>query len=383
MSNIATRTLEFLVCGFNCIASTMFEHLERKKTLQSPTEQSRLLENVPAVIADVYEPTPESNPTCDSPVPGDGQQVSGFYCVTEEENSRDAQISPSEKDQTVSVPKEPQQGPTPDSEPKQAKEKECEDLKIEVIAIPDDYKEEDSKAGRRVSENETWCMRGPEGALHKSIPLSVFRLWSERSRCLSEFKVWREDECEEDAIPLPEALSIASRKNHSDPDSSSEPTQTILHTLPVKNDVNCDEGSPESNPPCDAPVPSDGQQEEENSRSVPKEPQQGPTPDSEPKQAKEKECEDLKIEVIAIPSDDEEEVSKAGRRVSTNDELENGTCCMRGPEGELHKSIPLSVFRLWSERSRCWSEFKVWREDECEEDAIPLPEALSITSRKM
>ncbi|GFP80465.1 zinc finger CCCH domain-containing protein 44 [Phtheirospermum japonicum] len=145
-------TVEYLQQKVNDVHKDMTNlHLERKKKLQSPTEQSRLLENVPTVIAEVYEPdrdsegakndvksdegSPESINPCNSPVPNDGQQDDK---EPEEENSRDGQISPSEKDQTVSVPKEPQQGPTSDCEPKQAKEKECEDLKIEVIAIPSD-----------------------------------------------------------------------------------------------------------------------------------------------------------------------------------------------------------------------------------------------------
>ncbi|GER29238.1 zinc finger CCCH domain-containing protein [Striga asiatica] len=36
--------------------STLFEYLDRRKILQSPAEQSRLLENVPTVMRDAYEP---------------------------------------------------------------------------------------------------------------------------------------------------------------------------------------------------------------------------------------------------------------------------------------------------------------------------------------
>ncbi|KAL3620794.1 hypothetical protein CASFOL_035706 [Castilleja foliolosa] len=114
------------------------------------------------------------------------------------------------------------------------------------------------------------------------------------------------------------------------------------------------------------------------------EPQQGPTtPDSELKHGKAKEFEESKVEVIPIPSDDDEEDGKACRRVPTNDEdeLENETWCMRGPDGVLHKSVPLCVLRRWKECCP-YAKFKVWRKDQREEDAIPLSEALIIAASK-
>ncbi|KAK6139530.1 hypothetical protein DH2020_026730 [Rehmannia glutinosa] len=80
--------MAFLVCDFNYNVSTLFEYLEKRKILQSPSGQARLLENVPTVIPDISEPdsnsggirndiksgegSPQSILPCDSSVPSDG-----------------------------------------------------------------------------------------------------------------------------------------------------------------------------------------------------------------------------------------------------------------------------------------------------------------------
>ncbi|KAL3620795.1 hypothetical protein CASFOL_035707 [Castilleja foliolosa] len=104
------------------------------------------------------------------------------------------------------------------------------------------------------------------------------------------------------------------------------------------------------------------------------EPQQGPKPDSEPDHSKAKMCEDSKIEVIEIPSDEDEDDNKIGRfSANHDDELENGTWCMKGREGKVHTSIPLCVLRRWNESyPHAAYEFMVWRDHEDEEKAIPL-----------
>lgn len=42
-----------MIVTLTFIASTLFEYLDRRKKLQTPSEQSRLLENVPTVIPDL------------------------------------------------------------------------------------------------------------------------------------------------------------------------------------------------------------------------------------------------------------------------------------------------------------------------------------------
>lgn len=43
------------ICDLNYIVSTLYEYRERRKKLQTPSEKSKLLGNVPQVIPDVHE----------------------------------------------------------------------------------------------------------------------------------------------------------------------------------------------------------------------------------------------------------------------------------------------------------------------------------------
>lgn len=58
-------------------------------------------------------------------------------------------------------------------------------------------------------EVDRWCIRGPYDDHRDKCSLSLLRKWSERSRYASNFKVWRDDDNEENAIWLLEALSFA------------------------------------------------------------------------------------------------------------------------------------------------------------------------------
>ncbi|KAL6552273.1 hypothetical protein OROHE_007637 [Orobanche hederae] len=252
---------------FNYIVSTLFEYLERRKRLQNPLEVSRLLENVPTVIPDVYEPDCDSEGIkndigsdqgcsieailpCNSSVPS-GQQENK---ASEESTQHSRHTSPSETNQKIPerfASKEPQQWHAPNNKSEfkheqpfqcaapEAKRNTCsektpvdkpekakghEGSKIEMIDIPsegEDEGEDDDKASRRVianrksevdAEDEMWCVKGPNGERNKS-SLSVLKRWSESSVYASEFKIWKEDESEEDAIPLPEAIRVAFGEN--------------------------------------------------------------------------------------------------------------------------------------------------------------------------
>ncbi|KAL6545692.1 hypothetical protein OROGR_009566 [Orobanche gracilis] len=251
---------------FNYIVSKLYEYLERRKRLQNPLEVSRLLENVPTVTPDVYEPdcdsegikndmesdqgcSPEAILQCNSSVPNEQQENK----ASEENTQHSRHTSPSETKHKIpgkSASKESQQWQAPNNsefkheQPSQrtapeAKRNTCsektpvdkpekakvhEGSKIEMIDIPsesEDEGEDDGKASRRVianrkseidTEDEMWCVKGPNGERNKS-SLSVLRRWSESSVYASKFKIWKEDESEEDAIPLPEAIRVAFGEN--------------------------------------------------------------------------------------------------------------------------------------------------------------------------
>ncbi|KAK6159671.1 hypothetical protein DH2020_003052 [Rehmannia glutinosa] len=244
------HVMAFLVCDFNYNASTLFEYLEKRKILQSPSGQARLLENVPTVIPDIIEPDSNSGGSRNDIKSDEGSPQSILPCNSSEENTQHCHASPSERKQPISeksTSKQPQLGDTPDSEPehdninlrkllqlsakakrnrlevgesvtcsqqmhdKHAKTKGHEGSKIELIdLLSDDEDDNDSKASNDL-ENEKWCYRGPNGELGRS-SLSVLKLWSEKSRYAFEFKAWKEDQNEENVIPLREALRIALRK---------------------------------------------------------------------------------------------------------------------------------------------------------------------------
>lgn len=60
-------------------------------------------------------------------------------------------------------------------------------------------------------ESCVWLVSGPDGITKmKRYSLSVLKRWSVASNCALQFKVWKEGQSEEQAIPLGDALKLAS-----------------------------------------------------------------------------------------------------------------------------------------------------------------------------
>ncbi|KAL8061295.1 hypothetical protein ABFS82_02G077900 [Erythranthe guttata] len=234
----------------------LFEYLEKQKRLQTPSEQSRLLANVPTVIPDINEldsnsgdmendmenndmenvemenddmksdkSSPKSIPQCDSSVPGDRWQDNK---ASEDKAQHDNNASRSDKKQHMS-----QRFPS-DEEPLhnhdkitrsktlqfptvELKTKKFESVlmhsgkvhndapKIEVIELLSD--DESAISHNDDVADETWCVLGPDGDRDKCT-FSILKKWSS-TKYASEFKVWREGQNEEDAIWLREAVGIS------------------------------------------------------------------------------------------------------------------------------------------------------------------------------
>ncbi|KAK4438392.1 hypothetical protein Salat_0173500 [Sesamum alatum] len=90
-----------------------------------------------------------------------------------------------------------------------------------------------------------------------------------------------------------------------------------------------------------------------------------------------------KTEVIELLSDDENTNNGKVASVLDNqetDDPERQKWCIQGPYGEQDKCT-LSVLKRWSETSPYASKFKVWKEDQGEESAVWLPEAINAASR--
>lgn len=158
-------------------------------------------------------------------------------------------------------------------------------------------------------ESNIWCLRSPDGE-QKKYSLSVLKRWSKICVYASKYKVWKEDENEEDAVWLREMLlEQQTRSSHKASEAA----------------------------------------------------------------------------VTELLSDDE--ISNEGKAYNNNQEnqsitdLESKIWCLRSPDG-VQKKYSLSVLKRWSEISVYASKFKVWKEDENEEDAVWLHEVLSIALPK-
>lgn len=94
--------------------------------------------------------------------------------------------------------------------------------------------------------------------------------------------------------------------------------------------------------------------------------------------------ESTQIDVIDLLSDDENGNESKARSVPEDkkfDNLESKTWCIRGPNGEQEK-CSMSMLKRWSEISPYAFKFKVWKEEQKEEDAIWLGEAINFTFSK-
>ncbi|KAL0357230.1 UNVERIFIED_CONTAM: hypothetical protein Scaly_1408700 [Sesamum calycinum] len=251
-------------------------YLEKKKRLQTPSEQLRLLENVPTVIPDLSEldsntedimndmkmdeSAPKSILQYNQTIPSDRCQDNR----RSEEKTHHGHASSPERKQPLPVSERALtqllHGGTPNSALKhenltpgellqltseektnkseaeqsslksqdmhneQATRKTGQDTsKAEVIELLSDDDNADSSKITSVLDNQEtddperqkWCIQGPCGEQDKCT-LSVLKRWSETSPYASKFKVWKEDQSEENAVWLPEAINTAScsRKNN-------------------------------------------------------------------------------------------------------------------------------------------------------------------------
>ncbi|KAG8368903.1 hypothetical protein BUALT_Bualt15G0094900 [Buddleja alternifolia] len=169
----------------------IMNYLAKRRTLQSPSEQSKLLENVPRVIPDISElhsdiediktdvKSDEGSPTsilqCDNAVPG-----------TSEEKAQDSHASPQEN---IQCKKE------------QEDDENANDGKVNSVLL-DEKKLDDNLVGG------IWYISGPHIEKFKC-SLSLMKNWNDTNPHASEFKVWKVYQNEADAISLPDAINIA------------------------------------------------------------------------------------------------------------------------------------------------------------------------------
>lgn len=211
----------------------LFEYLEKRKLLQTPSEQSKLLTEVPKVIADALEPeaTPQeqiqedieelntsitiqkdvSHLTLDSvkdqALPTHDLDAAEDVVVIVEVNESNAK--PMEKAplksfewvETKQVLKTKSLGQTLDLNSTQ-----------NVIELSDDDEDEDEYTTQK-QQNEydfsrpKWFYRDPQGQIQGPVSRNELKLWSDAGYFLPDFKVWEGGQTPDRAILLKDMLS--------------------------------------------------------------------------------------------------------------------------------------------------------------------------------
>ncbi|XP_057809204.1 uncharacterized protein At5g08430-like [Salvia miltiorrhiza] len=213
----------------------LFEYLEKKTRLQTPSEVSKLLESVPKVIPDPHElhlnsedivndmstekDSPKSILRCNSSVTNYGWQDDN----ESEEKTRHCNASPPARKQSIfggpdsepeddnitsrkaELEKDKLEGEESETTPHEQARRSSHEAVIEVLS-----NDENSNDGKTVEnmedlESEIWCLEDPTGAPRK-FTTSALKLWSQRCQYASKFKVWKEGENEDNAVWLCEAF---------------------------------------------------------------------------------------------------------------------------------------------------------------------------------
>ncbi|KAF5951976.1 hypothetical protein HYC85_009920 [Camellia sinensis] len=185
---------------------------EKRKLLQKPSEQLRLLQEVPKVISDLSELEPMANDAIkeykegdeslpksilqgSSETPGDSWGGNGFSSVAKKEHS------------VASVIEEPKS-----SEPKMLRNQEASAVPLIELSSDDD---DDDNDGSRVAlgkqklkdeDASVWHCMGQSGERHGPHSLSMLKHWGEISPFALKFKVWKVGQSEDNAISLSNAL---------------------------------------------------------------------------------------------------------------------------------------------------------------------------------
>ncbi|KAL7205708.1 hypothetical protein ACSBR2_018604 [Camellia fascicularis] len=188
------------------------EYMEKRKLLQKPSEQLRLLQEVPKVISDLSELEPMANDAIkeykegdkslpksilqgSSETPGDSWGGNGFSSVAKKEHS------------VASVIEE-----LKSSEPKMLRNQEASAVPLIELSSDDDDDDNDGSRvaiGKQKLEDEdtsVWHCMGQSGERHGPHSLSMLKHWGEISPFALKFKVWKVGQSEDNAISLSNAL---------------------------------------------------------------------------------------------------------------------------------------------------------------------------------
>ncbi|KAL0379898.1 UNVERIFIED_CONTAM: hypothetical protein Sangu_0054100 [Sesamum angustifolium] len=216
-------------CLLNPLEFTLFEYLERRKTLQTPSEQEKLLLKIPEVIAEELEPegtavdasqkaegsacSPKSilrgssdvssidasgrehiNDTTKQ-VKETGDQHNDFI----RQETRTTDVMMGERDVVSHREGDPQQKP------------EQPVGTTHVIELSDDEQEDDDTKGKDQTTGESpddaiWHYADPQGQTRGPFSLYSLKRWSDNNYFHSGFTVWKSGQTSYDAVLLVDVL---------------------------------------------------------------------------------------------------------------------------------------------------------------------------------
>ncbi|KAF5763546.1 putative GYF domain-containing protein [Helianthus annuus] len=215
---ICASRFDFRPCRFSL---TLFEYLERKKLLQTPSEQSKLLTEVPTVTADTLEPeaTPHElvadieQPNT-SPISIHGSDAAENKLVVvdgvDEGNAEPIKNLRSEEQLTsfqwwveaVQMPKTKSAGQTVDLSKMSNVIDLCDDEEethdVQVEKEKTTHEQEDEHEFSR----QKWFYRDPQGQIQGPFSKTELKSWRDAGYFMPDFKVWKEGQTPEYAILL-------------------------------------------------------------------------------------------------------------------------------------------------------------------------------------
>ncbi|KAK4417181.1 hypothetical protein Salat_2543700 [Sesamum alatum] len=216
-------------CLLNPLGFTLFEYLERRKKLQTPSEQEKLLLTIPEVIAEELEPestaadasekaqgsahSPKSILRGSSDV--SSTDASGHEHVNEtskqvkeqgdqhddfiQQGTRTAYVIGGERDVVSQRAADPQQKP------------EQPVGRTHVIELSDDEPEDDDPKGKGQTTGESpddviWHYVDPQGQTQGPFSLCLLKRWSDANYFHSGFTVWKSGQTPYDGVLLVDVL---------------------------------------------------------------------------------------------------------------------------------------------------------------------------------
>ncbi|MFS8007951.1 putative GYF domain-containing protein [Helianthus anomalus] len=229
---------------FTCFGITLFAYIERKKLLQTPSEQSKLLTEVPKVITDKLEPEyttpPEQLKDIQKP---DNLPLVAHKDVSHPSNNLETDqalplCSNAEEDEVIILEGFDKCNTEPTKnvgfgerltsvqrvEDKQMPETKRSRQTIDLsnlIELSDDEEEtheqvDEAKTHRQEDENEVsrpkWFYLDPQGQIQGPVSRFDLNKWNDYGYFSFDFKVWEDGQTPDRAILLTDMLSSNSSK---------------------------------------------------------------------------------------------------------------------------------------------------------------------------